>query len=148
MSEAVIHAGEGATTRRVRIVGGVHLVLAGLIDIATGAALLYLGGTGRLVRWAFAELDTYLSPQRVVADGELVATVATTGALLAGVALVLVGAAALTIGYRTVRDRPPSWWAPVGVGSAVNPLALPPAAIAVVLLWIDSRLDETDHPSP
>jgi len=144
MTERVRQERDGAAGRRFRTVGAAHLGLAGVANVATGVALLYLGATNRLVQWALTDLDTYVSPQRVVRDGNLVADVATTGALLAGATLVVLGAAALLVGYRVVQDRRPTRWGPAGVASAVNPLAAPLACVALVLLWLDGRLSETD----
>lgn len=140
MTEHVLPERDRAASRRFRTAGAAHLGLAGVANIATGVALLYLGATNRLVRWALTDLDTYVSAQRLVRDGNLVAEVATTGALVAGATLVVVGAAALLVGYRVVRNRRPARWGPAGVASAVNPLATPLACIALVLLWLDRRL--------
>lgn len=144
MTERVRQARDGVAGRRFRTVGAAHLGLAGVANVATGVALLYLGATNRLVRWALTDLDTYVSAQRLVRDGNLVAEAATTGTLLAGATLVAVGAAALLVGYRVAHNRRPTRWGLAGVASAMNPLATPLACVALVLLWLDGRLCETD----
>lgn len=122
------------------VVGTVHLGLAGVGNIATGLALAVLGTTDTLVRWAFVDLDTYVSGQFLMRNGELLTTLATTGAILVGLVLVLVGAATLASFYRVVTDRRPTWWGPASVLSGLNPLVTPLAGVALVLLWIDRDL--------
>lgn len=146
MSEPVVRSSDGTPPRQLRLVGALHLGLAGVVNIATGVVLVYLGANDRLVRWAIANLDTYVSPQRLVADAELVVAVATVGALVVGATLVLIGAVTLSIGYRIRQDRRPGWWWPAGVGSAMNPLALPLVCIALVVLWMDTQQWEVERP--
>lgn len=145
MSERTMRRNEGidgAASRRFRLVGAAHLGLAAITNVVTGWALLYLGTTNQLVRWAFTDLDTYVSAQLVVREADLVVAVATTGALVAGAALVLVGAATIPVVHRVVYDRRPAWWGPAGVASAVNPLAAPLACVAIVLLWLERRMQK------
>lgn len=145
MSERVVQTSSMADSRRFRIVGAAHLGLAAGINITTGLALLYLGATNQLVRLAFTDLDTYVSPQILVRDANLVAGVATTGALVAGVILVVLGVVTLLVVHRVIHDRRPTWWRAGSVASAVNPLATPLAGIAIVLLWIGRQLRDEDR---
>lgn len=131
--------------RRFRVAGSVHLGLAGLINTLTGGILLYLGTTERLVRLAFAELETYVSKQLLVEQGDTIVALATTGAIFVGVALVLIGLATLSVVGPSLDGRRPSYWGAAIVGSLLNPLAAPLAGLAFILLWIDGRL-EVDGP--
>jgi len=126
----------GIDRRRFRTVGAVHLGLAAAVNLVAGLALVYLGATSRLVRWAFVELDTYLTAETLVRDATTVAAVARPGAVLVGAALVVSAVAAALVALGTARDRRPGRWLPTAAVAALNPLATPLALIAAALLWL------------
>lgn len=121
---------------RYRTIGAVHLGLTAAANLATGLGLVYLGATGRLVRWALTELDTYVSEPTLVREAVLVASAATTGAVLVGLALLTLGGAAAIVAVGAARGRRTRWWVPVSVASVLNPLTVPLAFAAAVLLWL------------
>jgi hypothetical protein len=127
--------------RLFRLVGAVHLGLAGAGNLAAGVGLAYLGATGRLVRMAFAGLDAYVTQQTLVREAPAVAAVAETGALVAGVVLALVGVAGLAAAVAAARDPRSRWWLPASLAALLDPLVAPLALVAAVLLWLGREPD-------
>jgi hypothetical protein len=143
-----------------RRIGAANLALAGGIDLAAGAALLALARTDRLTRIAFAALEPYLAETALLRQAPAVVTATTTGATLLGAALAAIGIGALLAAWALRRGEsgggsgsepgtgPGSeagqrgrrrLWLPAAVCAGLNPLALPPAAVAVALCYLGDR---------
>jgi hypothetical protein len=125
-----------------RTIGAVHLGLAGGVNFAVGAGLIYFEVTGGLLRLAFAELDTYVSDQTLIREAGTVAAAAGTGAILAGVVLAVLGAAGIAVAVGAVSGRRRNWWVPASLASALDPLVAPLAFVAAVLLWLGRPVDD------
>jgi hypothetical protein len=125
---------EFETTGIARTVGAVHLFLAGATNVATGVSLVWLAVSGRLLPAAIDGIGRSLSPATALRYGDLLATLATDGALVAGLALVVLGLLACLGGYPSRRTRLRRRTVVLAVASGVNPLALPPAFVAATLL--------------
>lgn len=117
-----------------RRVGGVHLLLAGLVNGATGIAILALSLTGRLLEIAIAEGTHFLSPPTLLRNGNILGQL--LGELSAFMGLLLLGISIfqLKIGWYSYMGRAGRWWSVAPILSMANPLAWPISLIAVVLL--------------
>lgn len=128
---------EFETTGTARTVGAAHLFFAGATNVATGAALAGLSASGRLLPPAIDDVGRYVSPATALRYGDFLAVAATDGALLAGAALVCLGALACVVSWRSVRRRR-SWRSglALAVCNGANPLALPACFVAFALLVV------------
>lgn len=140
-----VAAGPAADATLYRRVGAANLALAAGIDLLTGAALLALVRADRLTRIAFAALETYLAETALLREAPAIASATATGGNLAGVALVLVGAGAAFAAWSAFGNGGRRLWLPAGVCAGLNPLALPPAAVALALLYLAGRENEPDQ---
>lgn len=128
---------EFETTGLARTVGAAHLFLAGTTNVATGAVLAGLSASGRLLPAVIDGVGRYVSPATALRYGDLLAAVATDGALVVGAALICLGALACVVSWTSVR-RQRSWrrGLALAVSNSSNPLALPPCFVAAVLLIV------------
>lgn len=124
------------TTGLARSVGAVHLFLAGVTNVASGALLVGLSVSGRLLPAAIDAAGRYTSPATALRYGGFLA-VATDGALAVGAVLFCLGAFACVVSWTGLRRR--RYWRR-GFGLAVcngaNPLAFPLSFVAVSLLVV------------
>lgn len=131
---------------RYRSVAGLHLLLAGALNLAVGTALVALSALDRTLFVAFDRLDLYASSEWVLRNAETVASAVTVGLAVLGVYFVAVGAAEAYVGRRVRSEAGADRWregVAVAALGAPNPLALPVAGIAVALLL----LGRTDLPA-
>jgi len=117
-----------------RTVGAIHLAFAGLVSALSGLALLYGSSSGRLLWGLFELAGRYVSDVTLLARADTITFLATTVAPGLGVTLLLVGVGQLIAARRAFEGR--SWRTCLlasGLGLA-NPLSVPLALIATVLL--------------
>jgi hypothetical protein len=130
---------------RVRRLGGAHFVAAGAVTLATGLALCYAGVSQRLLWAVVASGERYVSSVAFLRDGYLFARLATEGAVLAGLALLVLGAASVYGGWLVVADRPSRGRLASGA-SLLNPLALPLVLVGAALVGLSRRYEYDGEP--
>lgn len=118
----------------VRTLGAGHLALAGAIDATTGAVVAYLALTDRLVVPVLTVLSGTVLPYEALRMGNRTVVLVSTGALVAGIVLCLVGVCQVVLSRAALEGRRWRASAAAAVGGVVNPIALPVAAIAVTFL--------------
>ena len=129
------------TLSRHRQLGLAALGLTALTNLISGMTLLYLSTSHRLTRIAFTYLEAVLTGPAIVRSAETIVVTTTTGALLGGCVLVILGVAVGSLVVRCVRSGlRRTWLVLAGVVSMVNPLAAP-FGLASVLLFV---IDQTD----
>lgn len=124
-----------ADANRFRLAGTVYLCLAVITNVGTGAALVYVGRSDGVVQWAFVELQRYLTAQQLVQEANTIAMLLTTGLTFVGLFILALGILGVAIVVDAVRTGRDDRLFQTSIISALNPLALPLAAIAGALFW-------------
>jgi len=135
-TETTLDVGDIETAEAFRLVSSIHIGGVAAVNLVVGVAVAYLASTGALLRWALVELDAYLTTQELLRVGESVIVYATTVAVLVGLVLVALGLLAAASARDVHRKRNRRRSLAVCVANALNPLALPLAAIAATLLYL------------
>ncbi|MFB6146886.1 MAG: hypothetical protein ABEJ08_04290 [Halobacteriaceae archaeon] len=130
-AEQVAAGGSAALARKL---SAVHLVLAGAVNLGSGAALAYLAESGWLVRTALSVVPGEAGSLGALMKGGTVGLLATKGAIAVGFLLIVVAVGQFAVAPGTWRGQ--RFWSGVaaGVAGTVNPLALPLSFVAVATL--------------
>lgn len=127
--------------------GALHLFFAGAVNVAAGAWLAYLAYTDRLLSAAIQNASLYVTKATALRRGQLLALLATDGALVVGALVVLVGLTGCAVAWEgAFRRRSLRRCLLAGVCNACNPLALPLALVGIVLVGA-SRTEFADGPT-
>lgn len=121
---------------RTRVAGSAYLALAGLVNAATGALLVWLAGSDPATRWFIDLFVGSLGELGGLYRGGLIAALASWLVVLLGVlALVLAGGQLLSA-WRAYGGRESRRAIVVSLVGSLNPLALPPGLVAAGLLFL------------
>lgn len=134
--------GDADSPLAARAAGGV-LVFGGAVTLGTGLWFLSLTGSDALWRWLLGVVVESAGETPALVRGSQVSALVNVGVPAVGVLFCLVAGAQLLTGlwaYRGERGRRPLAAALVG---AVNPLAAPVSALAVVFLLYRRRVATT-----
>jgi len=113
--------------------GSGHLALAGLINLATGAGLLWFAASGTLAELWVRSAPVYVDPTALLSVSGVAVMVIEVGAPLFGVTLLVLALVQLYGARFAASGRRRALCVAAGLGGALNPPATPVSLISVAL---------------
>lgn len=119
---------------------GVALVVGGAVNLGTGLWLASLTGNDAVWQWLLAVAVERYGEAATLVNGALVSAAVNVGAPAVAALLCVVAAVGLFGGWVAFQGDGARWPFVAAIVGAVNPLAVPVSAVAVVLLFLSGRM--------